>query len=31
MTPNAIASIYGGKNLAAHKVAREWHEEADIT
>ena len=31
MTPNAIASTYGGKSPAAHKLAREWHEEADIT
>ena len=31
MTPNAIASTYGGKSLAAHKVAREWDEEANIT
>ncbi|KAH9697534.1 Endonuclease [Citrus sinensis] len=31
MTPNAIASTYGGKRPAAHKLAREWHEEADIT
>ncbi|KAH9688170.1 Endonuclease [Citrus sinensis] len=31
MTPNAIASNYGGKSPAAHKLAREWHEEADIT
>ncbi|KAH9720957.1 Endonuclease [Citrus sinensis] len=30
-TPNAIASTYEGKSLAAHKLAREWHEEADIT
>ncbi|KAH9753791.1 Endonuclease [Citrus sinensis] len=29
MTPNA--STYGGKSPAAHKLAREWHEEADIT
>ena len=31
MTPNAIASTYEGKSPAAHKLAREWHEEADIT
>ncbi|KAH9726762.1 Endonuclease [Citrus sinensis] len=31
MTPNAIASTYGGKSPAVHKLAREWHEEADIT
>ena len=31
MTPNAIASTYGGKSFAAHKLAREWHEEANIT
>ncbi|KAH9657886.1 Endonuclease [Citrus sinensis] len=31
MTPNAIASTYGGKSPAAHQLAREWHEEADIT
>ncbi|KAK0606869.1 hypothetical protein LWI29_005470 [Acer saccharum] len=31
MTPNAIASTYGGKSPAAHKLAREWHEQADIT
>ncbi|KAH9750077.1 Endonuclease [Citrus sinensis] len=31
MTPNAIASTYGGKSPAAHKLAREWHEETDIT
>ena len=31
MTPNAIASTYGGKSPTAHKLAREWHEEADIT
>ncbi|KAH9744594.1 Endonuclease [Citrus sinensis] len=31
MTPNAIASTYGGKIPAAHKLAREWHEETDIT
>ncbi|KAH9727410.1 Endonuclease [Citrus sinensis] len=31
MTPNAIFSTYGGKSPAAHKLAREWHEEADIT
>ena len=30
-TPNAIASTYEGKSPAAHKLAREWHEEADIT
>ena len=32
ITPNAIASTYGGKSPAAHKhkLAREWHEEADI-
>ena len=30
MTPNTIASTYGGKSPAAHKLAREWHEEADI-
>ncbi|KAH9706417.1 Endonuclease [Citrus sinensis] len=30
-TPNAIASTYEGKSLAVHKLAREWHEEADIT
>ena len=30
MTPNAIASTYGGKSLAAHKLAREWHEEGNI-
>ena len=31
MTPNAIASTYGGKSPAAHKLAHEWHEEAEIT
>ncbi|TXG71332.1 hypothetical protein EZV62_006267 [Acer yangbiense] len=31
MTPNAIASTYGGKSPAAYKLAREWHEQADIT
>lgn len=31
MMPNAIASTYGGKSAVAHKLAREWHEEADIT
>ena len=31
MNPNAIASTYRGKNPTAHKLAREWHEEADIT
>ncbi|KAH9657888.1 Endonuclease [Citrus sinensis] len=30
-TPNAIASTYEGKSPVAHKLAREWHEEADIT
>ncbi|KAK2646640.1 hypothetical protein Ddye_021835 [Dipteronia dyeriana] len=30
MTPQAIASTYRGKSYAAHKLAREWHEEADI-
>ena len=32
MTPNAIASTYGGKSPAAHKhkLPREWYEEADI-
>ncbi|KAH9670137.1 Endonuclease [Citrus sinensis] len=30
-TPNAIASTYEGKSPAAHKLAHEWHEEADIT
>ena len=30
MTPNAIASTYGGKGPTAHKLAREWHEEAGI-
>ena len=31
LTPNAIAATYGGVNPSAHKFAREWHEEADIT
>ncbi|KAK0572157.1 hypothetical protein LWI29_027019 [Acer saccharum] len=31
MTPNTIASTYGGKSPAAHKLTREWHEQADIT
>uniref|UniRef100_A0A5C7GQ36 Integrase catalytic domain-containing protein n=1 Tax=Acer yangbiense TaxID=1000413 RepID=A0A5C7GQ36_9ROSI len=31
MTPNAIASTYGGKSPAAHKLAREWHEQADAS
>ncbi|TXG69042.1 hypothetical protein EZV62_003977 [Acer yangbiense] len=31
MTPNAIASTYGGKSPAAHKLTREWHEQGDIT
>ena len=31
MTPNAIGSTYERESLAAHKLAREWHEEADIT
>ena len=30
MTPNAIASTYGGKSPATYKLAREWHEEANI-
>ena len=30
MTPNAIALTYGGKSPATHKLALEWHEEADI-
>lgn len=30
MMPNAIALTYKGKSLAAHKLAREWHEQADI-
>ncbi|KAH9674643.1 Endonuclease [Citrus sinensis] len=29
MTPNAIASTYRGKSPVAHKLAREWHEEAE--
>ncbi|KAH9670463.1 Endonuclease [Citrus sinensis] len=31
MTPNTIASTYGGKSPAAHKLARELHEKANIT
>ena len=31
LTPNAIAISYEGVNPSAHKFAREWHEEADIT
>ncbi|KAH9753009.1 Endonuclease [Citrus sinensis] len=31
MTPNAIASTYGRKSPAAHKLTREWHEEANTT
>ena len=31
MTPNDIASTYEGKSLVAHKLAREWYEEIDIT
>ncbi|TXG67083.1 hypothetical protein EZV62_008358 [Acer yangbiense] len=31
MTSNAIALTYGGKIPTAHKLAREWHEHADIT
>ncbi|KAH9736089.1 Endonuclease [Citrus sinensis] len=31
MTPNAIAATYRGKSPVIHKLAREWHEEADIT
>ena len=31
MTPNAIASTYGGKSPATHKLTRKWHEEVDIT
>ena len=30
MTPNTIASTYGGKIQNAHKLAHEWHVEADI-
>lgn len=31
MTPNTIASTYGEKSHAAHKLTLKWHEEADIT
>ncbi|KAH9678960.1 Endonuclease [Citrus sinensis] len=31
MTPNVIASTYGGKSPVVHKLTCEWHEEADIT
>ena len=31
LTPNAIASTYGGSSPVAYKLAHEWHEEADIT
>ena len=31
LTPNAIAATYGGSNPFAYKLAREWHEEADLT
>ena len=31
LTPNAIATTYGGSNPSAYKLAREWHEEAYLT